>query len=219
MSYHMMSVIWHNMMIVMECQPEAGMPWKKEHKSETRGRILEKAAAAIRERGVAGVGVAQMMEAAGLTHGGFYAHFPSKDALVADAFAYACEQSAGVLEKIAAEAAPNERLRAVAGAYLTAGHARHPERGCPISAVGPDLVRGEGPGREACADAVRRRLEWLEDLAPGKTREERRRLAAGTYATMLGALFVARALGGAEGEKYLAQVRRFLRHSQESAHP
>src|SRR5947207_7915133 len=118
------------------------MPWKKDHKSETRGRILEKAAAAIRARGVAGVGVAQMMEAAGLTHGGFYAHFPSKDALVADAFAYACEQSAGVLDEIAGNAQPGDKLRAVAEAYLTPSHARHPERGCPISAVGPDLVRG-----------------------------------------------------------------------------
>jgi hypothetical protein len=63
---------------------------------------------------------------------------------------------------------------------------------------------------------VRRRLDRLEDLAPGETREERRRLAAGTYATMLGALFVARALGDADGEKYLAQVRRFLRHCLES---
>ena len=101
------------------------MPWKKEHKSETRGRILETASAAIRERGVAGIGVAQVMEAAGLTHGGFYAHFDSKDELVADAFDYACRQSSGAL----------------------------------------------------------------------------------------GALFVARALGEAEGEKYLAQVRRFLRDS------
>src|SRR5881394_4314915 len=192
------------------------MPWKKDHKSETRRRILEKAAEAIRAHGIEGVGVAQMMEAAGLTHGGFYAHFPSKEALVADAFAYACEQSAGVLEKISAKAPPGEKLRAVADAYLTAGHAQHPERGCPISAVGPDLVRGEGPGREACVDAVRRRLDRLENLAPGETREERRRLAAGTYATMLGALFVARALGDAEGEKYLAQVRSFLRHALEN---
>jgi TetR/AcrR family transcriptional repressor of nem operon len=199
------------MTIVMKCQ--IGGPNALEEGPQERDarRILEKAAEAIRAHGIEGVGVAQMMEAAGLTHGGFYAHFPSKDALVADAFAYACEQSAGVLEKFAAEASPDERLRAVAEAYLTVGHAQHPERGCPISAVGPDLVRGDGPGREACADAVRQRLEWLEDLAPGKTKEERRRLAAGTYATMLGALFVARALEGADAEKYLAQVRRFVR--------
>ena len=189
------------------------MPWKKEHKSETRGRILETASAAIRERGVAGIGVAQVMEAAGLTHGGFYAHFDSKDELVADAFDYACRQSSGALDAVAQKAAPGEKLQAVADAYLTASHARHPERGCPISAVGPDLVRVDGPGRQACGAVVRRRLDWLEGLSTGKSKDERRRRAAGTYATMLGALFVARALGDAEGEKYLVQVRRFLRDS------
>ena len=198
-------------MIVMRCQVEVKMPWNKEHKSATRGRILEAASAAIRERGVAGVGVAEMMEAAGLTHGGFYAHFKSKDDLVADAFAYACEQSGSALDAAAQKAPPPEKLLAVAEAYLSANHARHPERGCPISAVGLDLVRGQGPGREAVAEIMRKRLAWLEELANGKTREERRRMAAGTYATMLGAIFVARALGEGEGEKYLAQVRKFLK--------
>jgi TetR/AcrR family transcriptional repressor of nem operon len=198
------------MTVIIDCQAEAAMPWKKEHKSATRGRILETASAAIRERGIAGVGVAQVMEAAGLTHGGFYAHFDSKDELVADAFDYACRQSGGALHGAVAKAAPGEKLQAVADAYLTSSHARHPGRGCPISAVGPDLVRGDGPGRKFLGNAVRARLDWLEGLAGAKSKEERRRTAAGTYATMLGALFVARSLGDAEGEKYLAQVRRFL---------
>ena len=187
------------------------MPWKKEHKSQTRGRILEAASAAIREKGVAGVGVAEMMEAAGLTHGGFYAHFKSKDDLVAQAFAFASEQSGERLQLAADRAPPDERLRAVADAYLSASHAQHPERGCPIASVGPDLVRQEGAGRDACADVVRDRLAWLESLTTSGSKDERRRTAAGVYAAMLGGIFIARALGEEDGEKYLAQVRRFVR--------
>jgi TetR/AcrR family transcriptional repressor of nem operon len=199
------------MTVIIGSQPEAAMPWSKDHKSATRGRILETASGAIRERGVAGVGVAQVMEAAGLTHGGFYAHFDSKDDLVASAFTLACEQSGARLGAVAQGAAPGEKLAAVAEAYLAASHARHPERGCPIAAIGPELARGEGPAREAYATRVRERLAWLETLAPGKSKQARKRQAAGTYATMLGALLVARALGGEEGDQYLAQVRQYVR--------
>jgi TetR/AcrR family transcriptional regulator, transcriptional repressor for nem operon len=186
------------------------MPWKKEHKSATRGRILETAATAIRTKGVAGLGVAQVMEASGLTHGGFYAHFGSKEDLVASALAHACEESRARLQA-AAEAAPEgERLQAVVNAYLTPNHMRHPESGCPVAAVGTEVQRGEGPARQAYAEYVRGNLGELEAIAPGKTREQRRRAAAGTYATMVGALVLARALEGTEGEKFLAQVRRFL---------
>jgi TetR/AcrR family transcriptional repressor of nem operon len=187
------------------------MPWKKEHKSATRGRILEKAATAIRAKGVAGLGVAQVMQASGLTHGGFYAHFGSKEDLVASALAHACEESRGRLQAAAERAPEGERLEAVANAYLTSYHMRHPETGCPIAAVGPEVERGEGPARQAYAEYVRGNLDQLEAIAPGKTREQRRRAAAGSYATKIGALLLARALGEEEGEKFLAQARRFLK--------
>jgi TetR/AcrR family transcriptional repressor of nem operon len=187
------------------------MPWTKEHKSATRTRILDAASAALRRKGVAGVGVAEMMDAAGLTHGGFYSHFRSKDDLVAQAFAYASGQSGARLQAAADKAPDGAKLRAVADTYLTPSHARHPERGCPVSTVGPDLVRGVGEGRAACATAIRERLAWLEDLAEGDTADERRSAAAGTYAAMLGAIFIARALGEEDGDRHLALVRRFLR--------
>jgi TetR/AcrR family transcriptional regulator, transcriptional repressor for nem operon len=186
------------------------MPWKKEHKSETRGRILEKASGALRGRGVAGIGVAQVMEDAGLTHGGFYAHFGSKDDLIANALAFACEQSRSVLERAAERAPEGEKLQAIAGSYLTPDHARNPERGCPLAALGSEVVRDEGPAREAFANHIRDRLAWLETLSTAETKEERRREAAGTYAAMIGGLMLARALGGEEGDKYMARVRRFL---------
>ena len=189
------------------------MRYPADHKRETRERVLVEAAKQIRAHGPLGVGVADIMKQAGLTHGGFYAHFKSKDALVAEAFDFACEQSGRKLEAAAARAPDGEKLLAVADAYLTAAHAARPQQGCPISTVGPDLVRAGGDAREAVGDAMRQRLEWLESIAPGQTKDARRRHAAATYATMLGGILVARALGGSEGERYLELVRRSLRQT------
>src|SRR5260221_2288950 len=125
----MIAIISHNMTIDIKCQPEAAIPWNKEHNGATRERILESASSAIRGRGVAGVGVKDVMDAAGLTHGGFYAHFGSKEELLADAFAFACNPSASVPDKGADPAPPAQKLLAVAPGYLSASHARHPERG------------------------------------------------------------------------------------------
>src|SRR5258706_9366829 len=125
----MIAVIWHNKTIDIKCQPEAAMPWNKEHKGATRERILESASSAIRGRGVAGVGVKDVMDAAGVTHGGFYAHFGSKEEVVADAFAFACTQSAAVLGKVADRAPPAHKILSVPRASLRPSHAPHPDRG------------------------------------------------------------------------------------------
>jgi len=186
------------------------MPWSKDHKQATRGRILETASTALRAKGVAGVGVAQVMESAGLTHGGFYAHFESKDDLVASALAHALEQSGARFRAV--ERAPAEKkLGALADAYLTADHLRATDTGCPIVALGPELARGTGPARDTLAEHIRKRIDWLETIAPGKTRQERRRAAAGTYAAMIGGMLLARVQGGDDGEKFLALVRGFLK--------
>jgi TetR/AcrR family transcriptional repressor of nem operon len=192
------------------------MPWSKDHKNATRGRIVETASTALRAKGVSGVGVAQVMEAAGLTHGGFYAHFGSKEELVASALAHALEQS-GKRTGPAAEAAPAaHKLRAVSEAYLTPEHLAHAERGCPIVALGPELARSTGPARDALAGHIRKRVDWMESIAPGKTKAERRRAAAGTYAAMIGGMLLARLMDEEDGEKYLAQVRGFLKDSLEA---
>ena len=187
------------------------MPWSKEHKDATRRRIVDAAADAFRGHGVAGVGVAEVMKSAGLTHGGFYAHFGSKDELVSAALGAASEQTRERLAHAAAKAAPGEKLAAIAGAYLSANHCKHPEQGCPVAAMASELARGEGVARQAFAQAIRDRLAWLEEQDRERPAAERRRRAAGAYAAMVGALTLARALGDdREGEKYLAQVRQFL---------
>jgi TetR/AcrR family transcriptional repressor of nem operon len=200
------------MIFIIECQMEDPMPWSKDHKQATRGRIVEAASSAIRARGAGGIGVAEVMEAAGLTHGGFYAHFASKDDLVSQAIECASEQSRSRLARTADKAPPGKKLQAVTDAYLSADHYKHPERGCLIAAIGPELTRGQGPASRAFGKVVRERLAWLEGLATAKTKAKRRRQAAGAYATMVGALILSRAMGDAgEGEEYLADVRQFLR--------
>jgi TetR/AcrR family transcriptional repressor of nem operon len=188
------------------------MPWSKDHKEATRGRIVEAASRAIRSRGAGAIGVAEVMEAAGLTHGGFYAHFASKDELVSQAIECASEQSRSRLAAAADKAAPDRKLQAVTDAYLSADHYKHPERGCLIAAIGPELTRGQGAANRTFGKVVRERLAWLEDLASAKTKAKRRREAAGAYAAMVGAMILSRAMGDAgEGEEYLADVRQFLR--------
>jgi TetR/AcrR family transcriptional repressor of nem operon len=204
------------MMIIIGCQMEEAMPWSKDHKQATRNRIVEAASDAIRTRGAGGIGVAEIMEAAGLTHGGFYAHFASKDDLVSQAIACASEQSLSRLAEAADKAPPGKEMRAVADSYLSAEHYKHPQQGCLIAAIGPELTRGQGPARRAFGKVVRDRLTWLEGLASGKTKAKRRHQAAGAYATMVGAMILARAMGDAgAGEEYLADVRQFLRDQLE----
>src|SRR3979411_403724 len=116
------------------------MRYSENHKQETRARVLKVAAKTLREKGPDKLGVAEVMEAAGLTHGGFYAHFASKDDLVSQAIECASEQSRSRLAQTADKAPPGKKLRAVTDAYLSADHYKHPERGCLIAAIGPELT-------------------------------------------------------------------------------
>jgi TetR/AcrR family transcriptional repressor of nem operon len=188
------------------------VPWSSDHKRATRARIVEAASPAIRGSGLAGVGVADIMKAAGLTHGGFYAHFGSKDELASAAIDHAAAQTRARLSDAAAGAPAGRKLLAIAETYLSRQHGEHPEWGCPIAALGAELARGTGSAQDAIRDAVREFLAWLENETADRPRAERRRRAAGALATMVGAITVARALGrNDEAAEYLSQVRRFLR--------
>src|SRR5947207_10236932 len=116
------------------------MPWSSTHKTETRERILHAAASAFRAEGVAAIGVGDVMGRAGLTHGGFYAHFSSKEQLVAEALRHASGQTTRRFDETA-EAGGADALRAVIDRYLNAAHVAHPEWGCVIAALGPEAAR------------------------------------------------------------------------------
>src|SRR2546421_2920570 len=116
-------------------------------KEETRERILRAAARAIRKHGYEGVGVADVMKDAGLTHGGFYAHFESRDALLAAAADQAGAESIDTLTRAIAAAKPGQELVALVDAYLSDRHVAAPEQGCVIAAAGSEVPRQGAEGR------------------------------------------------------------------------
>jgi TetR/AcrR family transcriptional repressor of nem operon len=188
------------------------MPWPRDHKEHTRRRIVGGASAELREKGVSGVGVAGIMARAGLTHGGFYAHFASKDDLMRAALADAECQTQDLLSGAAAAASEGQRLEAVIDTYLDPAHAAHPERGCPVAALGPELARIGGPMHRNLGRAIRRRISWLRTLDAGghATRRDEDR-AVGALACMIGGLILARAAGRGESDAILDSCRRFLK--------
>lgn len=179
----------------------------REQASQNRDRVLDAAAALFRERGFGGVGVAELMNAAGLTHGGFYGQFESKD----DLKAQACERAAAASLEKWQEAAlrnPDDALRALVSSYVSTSHRDHPGSGCLLAALGGEAAR-EGPKvRRVASDAATSMLDTIADLVPGKSRAERRQRAAVTLASMVGAVVLARLL---EDENVSKEVLRAVR--------
>jgi len=164
------------------------------------------AARALRREGYAGVRVADVMKEAGLTHGGFYAHFPSREALLVEALARAGRDSAAAV----ARAAESRRgkgasaFRALVEAYLSDRHLATPETGCPVAALGSDMPRQSLALRQASALRVGRLIETVRETLPGASRST----ATVVAATMVGTLQLARALGdNQEGRAALAAAR------------
>jgi TetR/AcrR family transcriptional regulator, transcriptional repressor for nem operon len=176
-----------------EKSQEIGMKVSREQAAQNRERILDAAAQLFRERGFEGIGVADLMKEAGLTHGGFYGHFSSKDDLIAQASARELTRSLALWSK-AAEEASGDRLAAIAGIYLTSTHRDNPGTGCVLAALGPDVSRQGPPVRSAVTDYVRSTVDLLTKLVPGKFKAARRQKAISTYATLVGAMVLARAV-------------------------
>jgi TetR/AcrR family transcriptional repressor of nem operon len=169
------------------------------------------AAAALRSKGVSGVGVADVMASAGLTHGGFYAHFPSKDDLLAEAIEHASAQTLAGLGGSSDAASKETRLRAVVDAYLSPWHVTHVDVGCPVAALGPEIARAGGRMQANLRRTLRARFEWLRGLIPADRRARlREEQVVGALSCMVGGLILARAVGGKESTELLEACRGFL---------
>jgi TetR/AcrR family transcriptional regulator, transcriptional repressor for nem operon len=134
-------------------------------KSETRQRIVDAAGSLFRQYGIDGVGVDAIMHAAGLTHGGFYGHFPSKEALVAEVSAAALTRSAARWQQISDQREPADALLRIVGAYLDPKHLTAVENGCVLTTLGPEVAR-RPQARAAMAISVRAMLAALERCMP-----------------------------------------------------
>ena len=176
----------------------AAMRVTREQAAANRERIVEVASRLFRERGFEGVGVDEIMRAAGLTHGGFYGHFRSKEELAAEALAHACAESAA---RLPAAGSGEAGLAAFAARYLSAEHRDDVGGGCPIAALAVDAARMDGPARAVLAEAVRGMIERVSGLVEGETEAARRARAEGVVAELVGRVVLGRVVGeGMAGE-------------------
>jgi len=184
------------------------MRYSKEHKQETHARIVRKASVRLREKGAHGVGVADLMKEAGLTHGGFYAHFDSREALVIEAFAYAMDRSTERWRKIAEQTPPEQRLATIVDTYLTPAHRDDPGHGCAVPALSAEIARESVKTRKAFAGKLEQMIDMMADQIPDLPRKAARKQAAAALATMMGTLVLARVAGSGEfSEEILAAGR------------
>ena len=168
----------------------------------THERILDAASRAIRRAGHTGASVAEVMKEAGLTHGGFYAHFSSREQMVASAIAYDGTQSARNLGQRG-----RSPFQALVDAYLSPAHMAAVETGCVVAALGSEIPRQADEVRQAANERVNALIRLVESVLGAGAESG---LAAHIASTMVGALQLARGAGGAEGEALLAANRRFL---------
>ena len=168
------------------------MRYDTEHKQKTRELVLQAAARAIRSDGPDRVGVAGVMAEAGLTHGGFYAHFKSKDELVAAAIGQMFEQAGARLEHETADRDPAEGLAAYVDFYLSKKHRDARGFGCPMAALASDVPRLAGPAREQFALGVQQSTAGLAEKLSALGHAEPEAGARSMIAELIGALSLAR---------------------------
>lgn len=195
----------------MESQPS--------RKQLSHERIVETAARAIRRAGFQGVGVADIMKEAGLTHGGFYAHFPSRNALLAEALERAGRDSSARLEKGTAsrQARGASAFRSLVEGYLSERHLGSTESGCPVAALASEMPRQAPEVREVAARRVRSLIAKVQGALPAGAAPDSAALIA---SQLVGALQLARALGdNAEGKALLATARGELLAHHDAAPP
>jgi len=182
----------------------------REKAAAHRERIIEAAGALFREKGFGGIGVADIMKAADLTHGGFYGHFASKDDLVAEACQRVMALAIASWEKTAARE-PDDAFGALLTRYLSPRHRDDPARGCVFAALGADAARSGPLVHDAFAEGLEPLIALLAESAPGSSKTARRRKAVAAMSGLVGALLLARAIGKRElSDEILDATRREL---------
>ena len=173
------------------------------------------ASTAFRADGIEHVRVDDVMARAGLTHGGFYSHFDSKVDLLREALDYAAEQTVEALSKPLADVASEDRWQTVIDSYLSPAHVAHPEVGCPLASLGPEVARADRTTRTRLANVVRNRFAWMRQLRlQGRPRAVSDEDVIGSAACMLGGVILARAVGGKEASAILSACREFIHERQ-----
>jgi len=189
------------------------MGYSKAQKARTHKRIVGIASKRFREKGLAGFGIAELMKEAGLTVGGFYKHFDSRDELVSEAVSSAFDDWQRRVDA-AAHGAPSASYAALIDDYLSDVHRKNPGTGCAFSALAPEIARSDKRTRALTSERVRKDLELLVGLLPGKDKRTARSRAILTFSALVGAMSLARAVSD-EGlsREILKTVGELLKNS------
>lgn len=180
------------------------MKVSREQMAENRRRILDEAGRLFREKGFAAVSVAEVMKAAGLTHGGFYGHFESKDDLVAQALGEALSRGEG----------DGGDLDAYLDAYLAPSHRDLPADGCPMASLASDIRHQSDVARSKLTLGLEAQIERFAEAMPHANEADRRRAAIGSWSAMVGTMILARATNDpALSDEILHEAREWIRHS------
>jgi AcrR family transcriptional regulator len=163
-------------------------------KDATHERIVAVAARAIRRSGYDGTGVADIMKEAGLTHGAFYAHFTSREAMLAEAAGKACAESAAAAADVVAKVPPGMALASMLGAYLSKEHLEHAETGCPLAALGSETPRQAAEVRRVATRHIKEVIDLVARQSSDWGQPGAHERALVTVSTMVGALMLARAV-------------------------
>jgi TetR/AcrR family transcriptional regulator, transcriptional repressor for nem operon len=185
-------------------------------KEETRERIVRAAARAVRKHGYEGVGVAEVMKDAGLTHGGFYAHFASRDELLAAAAEQAGAESIEALSRAVARARPGEELMALVDAYLADRHLEAPEQGlgCAIATAGSEVPRQHAEVRRAVGRRIKDLIGLVERQFPEWGKQAAHEKAMAIVASLVGALMLARAVDDPQLSRAIRKSARDMIRAQ-----
>jgi len=190
------------------------MRYRPEHKIEIHRKIVKDASRRVRSEGLNGAAVGAVMRDTGLTHGGFYKHFGSKDDLLVESLREAFREIEEILIPAAEEAPPGEEWKAIVETYLSPELCEHPERGCPLAALAPELARvDKGMKPQIVAELLNYKSRMLPFM-PGQRTVDKERAFFAIFSTMIGAVEIARMLPDpAMREKVLTSARDFLLRS------
>jgi TetR/AcrR family transcriptional repressor of nem operon len=190
------------------------MRYEPEHKTRTRDRIVRNAARKLRAEGLSGPGVASVMKASGLTVGGFYKHFRSKDELLAEAIAEGFSESGEKIYSSLQKVPREDRWKELVGVYLSPEHCDHADVGCPVAALAPEMARAKLSIRKRISDLMKGRAQRWVEFMPGRTTGDRERNFLLIFTAMVGAVSVARILTDpGDRQKVLTDMRDHLLRS------
>ncbi len=187
------------------------MRYEPEHKKQTRDRIVRNAARKLRAEGLSGPGVASVMQASGLTVGGFYKHFGSKDELLAEAIAQGFVEFSEKVFASLQSVPPENRWKEVVRWYLSPEHCNRPDTGCPVVTLAPEIARAKLPVRKRMAGLMKELTKRWAEFMPGATARERERNFFVIFSAMAGAVAMARLFTEpADRERVLGSTRDYL---------